>query len=109
MDQAAAIKELEKALAHAHSGALDNMRMVELFTGVDENERDFYAYVAVMPSKYMEYRSLLEKGEVIDLEAYGEIIEHGFSALPPADIRKKMSDMGFVHGLENEVNELVTA
>ena len=107
MDQATAIKELEAALAKAQSGAMDNMRMMELFTGVDDSERDFYAYIAVPPSKYMEYRTRLERGEEIDLEAYGEIIEHGYSALPPADIRKKMSDMGFKHGLEEELNERI--
>ena len=86
------MKDITKLMDAVKDGALDHRRMLDLFSGVDNAGRPYYAYVAVIPSKYMDYRSRLAAGEAIVLKDYGDIIAEGDAVLPPADLQKRMSD-----------------
>ena len=96
--------QMNEAIEAVLLGELDeDMRMIELFSGIDEDGRDFFAYIAVKPSKHAEYRFRLENAEAIDLEEYGEVLEHGYSALPPKEIQEKFKEEGCSYTFEDEL------
>ena len=100
-------RDIEKSLNEINQGAMDEMRMLELVTGVDENGRNFYAYMSIIPSKFFEYKSLLAEGEALDPEDFGEILEHGYGILPPVEVQYNMKRLGFQHTLERELMKVM--
>jgi hypothetical protein len=81
-----------------------------LTTGQLSDGRQFYAYVAVRPSKYHEFHQKTVKREVFVINDYGKVIISGFEPEPPPDVVKHMRDNygydeNFVDKLQKEVNE----
>ena len=63
-----------------------------LTTGQLSDGRQFYAYVAVRPSKYHEFHQKTVKREVFVINDYGKVIISGFEPEPPPDVVKHMRD-----------------
>ncbi len=101
--------ELVSALEDAQPGALDTVRILELFMGQDQHGRDFYAYMAILPSRYLKYKSLLAHGEALDPGDYGDVVEHGFTPLPPANVQEDMEKRGFSPALGDDVRAKLIA
>ncbi len=68
----------------AHAG------IVHLVTGKTGAGQDFYAYISVLPSRYEDFMLISRAREQMDLSEFGEIIESGFGAVPPKDVRRKL-------------------
>ena len=77
-------KELEKAD--------EEIGILHMCAGQTADGRDFYAYVNMQPSRYLEYIEATERGDAVVLSEYGEIIESGFGAVPPESVQKAMNE-----------------
>ncbi|HEY8964541.1 MAG TPA: hypothetical protein VIN59_08795 [Alphaproteobacteria bacterium] len=94
---------IQTILDDVRAGAMDDQRMIDLFMGRDEQDRPYWAYVAIIPSKYQEYRETLERGDALELDQFGLVLSQGHTQMPPKDIQNKMSMNGFLHHLEDDV------
>ena len=54
-------------------------------SGTVEGGEPYWAYVAVVPSKYSEFYARSAAREAFQLEEYGTVIEMGFDAAPPPE------------------------
>jgi len=62
--------------------------------------RPYYAYIAVMPSKYQEFYDLTSNGKPMVLSNYGEVIVADFEEKPPQEIIDFMVEN---YGFENDL------
>ena len=82
-----------KAPTAEQLAALDAESSVLAYTsGTMPDGRHFYAYVAVTPSRYAEFHRKTAAREQMIIGEYGEVIEGGFEASAPADIRQRMRE-----------------
>lgn len=72
--------------------------LVEIFHGIDEDGSVFYAYMAIYPSKYMEYKNKIHNQEDLNLEDYGRILYSGKGDIPSAEIQQQMEEE---HGIDH--------
>ncbi len=78
----------------------DNVSMINLVKGVLEDGRNYYAYIKIKPSKYLEFQIASQKGDC-DISEYGEIILHG-EGEPTDAIKKEMKEK---YGCEEDFEE----
>ena len=72
---------------------LDGDNAILAYTsGVMQDGRPYYAYVAVRPSLYKKFRQLTAACQSMILSEYGEVIEAGIAAAPPPEVVQKMKD-----------------
>ncbi|NBX65374.1 MAG: hypothetical protein EBQ96_00020 [Proteobacteria bacterium] len=96
--------EIELALKALDEGRLDDRRVLDLFIGSDETGRNIFMYVAIPPSKYLDYRVKVERTQAIDIKSCGEVIAWGYGILPPKQLQDEMAKLyGFQHDWENEL------
>jgi hypothetical protein len=77
--------------------------------GTTEDGRPYYAYVAVTPSKYMEFHRMTAARNTIVLNEYGRIVAGGFEAKPPPDVIRKMrEDYGYDEHFAQKLKDEVT-
>ena len=67
-----------------------------------EDGRPYYAYIAVRPSMYKEFKEITDAGEGLTLGEYGEVIAAGFEAKPP---RAVVKDMRETYGFDEQFTE----
>ena len=60
--------------------------------GLLEDGRPYYAYIAVKPSKYQEFKKLTDARMGLTLGDYGEVIAGNFEASPPPEVVAEMRD-----------------
>lgn len=79
-------------------------RVIDLFLGVAPNGRPFYAYLAIIPERYVEYRDQVSAAQNIEFAKFGDIIIGGWDAVPPAIVQRGMTDhFGFIHNFEERL------
>ncbi len=66
--------------------------MIEFCTLHTEDNKQFWAYVAIPPSKYLEYRKKHEQGGSLNLFEYGEVIKTGWGANPSDETVQEMKE-----------------
>ena len=77
-------KELEKAD--------EEIGILHLCSGQTHDGRDFYAYVNMQPSRYLDFIEATERGDAVVLNDFGEIVESGFGMVPPESVQKAMNE-----------------
>jgi len=76
--------------------------IIVLTTGEMENGSSFYAYLAIKPSKYLDFLEAEKKGDY-KLSDYGKVIEMGEGENPSTQVMKKMEkEFGIRHDFEEE-------
>ena len=100
-----------KAPTAEQLAALDAESSVLAYTsGTMPDGRHFYAYVAVTPSRYAEFHRKTAAREQMIIGEYGEVIEGGFEASAPADIRQRMrEEYGFDEQYEKKLLHEISA
>jgi hypothetical protein len=83
----------ELAEADRHSAILAYIH------GVMNDGRPYYAYVAVLPSKYREFYELNASRTPFVIEDYGVVITSGYEAYPPAEV---VQDMKLRYGFDDQ-------
>lgn len=64
--------------------------IAQLITGQTGNGVDFYAYMAMYPSRYREYLERVQNFEPLIIENYGRVLHKGWGTLPSASIQREM-------------------
>lgn len=82
--------------------------VVALVTGTDPDGRDFYAFVAVRPSRYREFHTLTTAGSRIVLSDFGAVLASGSGGEPTDEVRAEINrrygyDVALVEKLTGEV------
>jgi len=81
-----------------------NFEIIVLSTGKMDDNTDYWAYLAIEPSKY---ESLKNAKAPFDLEEYGQIIRAGEGKEPPEDIIKEMElEIGADHDINDQIIEM---
>jgi hypothetical protein len=74
--------------------------------GTMEDGRSYYAYVAIIPSKYREFHAMTAAKKAMVIGQYGTVIAAGFESEPPADVVKEMHDVyGFDEQFESKLKQ----
>lgn len=84
-----------EALAAADS----DMAVLGYVHGTMEDGRQYYAYVAIKPSKYREFYALTAAKKAMVIGQYGTVLAAGFDSQPPADVVKEMRE---VYGFDDQ-------
>jgi hypothetical protein len=64
--------------------------VIELNQGTLDDGTPYWAYIAVTPSKYHEFKRLTAAHQPFRLDAYGTILRYGFATDVPADVKEHM-------------------
>jgi len=80
--------------------------IVQYVGGTQEDGQAFWAYILMKPERYEEYYSQVMTGEKLDLTDYGDILQQGFGAQPPAEIQQQITEK---YGMSKEVEAQLTA
>ena len=60
--------------------------------GMMPDGRPYYAYIAVKPSKYLEFKKITDAGDGLTLADYGEVIAGDFETKPPQSVVDEMRE-----------------
>ena len=78
---------------------------IEIFQGMHENGESMFAYVAVKPSKMLEYKLKVAEMADIELEDFGEILYQGAGMYPNESTQKIVEELyGINHAHIREFN-----
>ncbi len=75
----------ELAAADAHSS------VIEFDHGTLEDGTPYWAYIAVTPSKYKEFKRITAEHQPILLTDYGNILKYGFDKQVPDSVKEEMN------------------
>lgn len=70
--------------------------------GILQDDRPYYVYMAVKPSRYKAFKEMTDAGKCITFSDYGEIIAAGFEAYPPPEVVQKIHD---TYGFDEDFTE----
>ena len=84
-----------EALAEADN----DMAILGYVHGTMEDGRPYYAYVAIIPSRYREFYALTAIKKAMVIGQYGTVIAAGFESQPPAEVVKEMRE---VYGFDDQ-------
>lgn len=82
--------------------------LVELCNGRDTDDKEYWAYICLYPSKYREYKDKAATGQPLEILQYGKALLTGWGEHPPEDIKRQMEEKyGLSHDtfLEDDVNK----
>lgn len=68
----------------------DNVSILQFVTASHDG-KDFWAYLAMKPSRYEEYCARVLANEMVNLHDYGEVLEEGWGSEAPPEIQEKMA------------------
>ena len=68
----------------------DKVAIIHLCSGQTSDGRDFFAYVAMWPSRYMEYIEATQRGDDVLLREFGDILESGYGLVPSERVQEEM-------------------
>lgn len=96
-----------KAISHRKLRMLDaRAAMVELCGGTLANGQRFYAYVAVFPSRYEQYRRAFGNGASVNLLEFGTVLKCGLGDEPPESVKREMEKThGLSHAFEEDLRD----
>lgn len=77
-------EQLDQADEHAS--------MVEFGTLHNHEDKQFWFYLNIKPSLYLDYKQTFEQGNSIDIKSYGEILACGWGDTPPSDVIQAMQE-----------------
>ena len=72
--------------------------VIELNHGTLNDGTPYWAYIAVKPSRYKDFKRLTADHQPIRLTEYGNILKFGFDDLVPTSVREEMKQK---HGCED--------
>lgn len=79
------------------------LSILVLSRGVTIDDKKFWAYIAIPPSKFEAFKAAEEAGGY-NIEDYGEIITAGEGDEPPDDVKAQIErDFGAMHDFEERV------
>ena len=81
------IASLDELLAEANK----SVEMLVLVTGQRQDGRDFWAYAAILPSKYTAFTEAEAKGSY-RLNDYGRVLTSGDGLTPPSGLEKQLRE-----------------
>ena len=88
------------------SKADERLSIYELASSKTADGRDFYAYLAIIPSKYDAYKTAASSGESVKFTEYGDVILTGWGKQPTSEIESEMEDLFHMnHNFESEIME----
>lgn len=99
-----------KAMTAEELAAADaDSTVIERDHGVLEDGTPYWAYIAVKPSKYKDFKRLTSQHAPINLSDYGNILKYGFDKQVPDYVKEEMKrehgcDEDFRTTLANDVN-----
>ncbi len=78
-------------------------------TGIQNDGKPYWAYVAVRPSKYHEFMEYTREQRTVKLADYGRVLRYGLGTEIPDTIKKEMKaryrcDDAYLEKLTNDVN-----
>lgn len=79
------------------SKADERLSIYELVNSKTADGRDFYAYLAIIPTKYELYKIASSSGKPIKFTDYGEIILTGWGKEPTEEIAKDMEFLFYMN------------
>ena len=73
--------------------------VVELFSGNTGDGKEFYAYLSVFPTKYVEYVERQECGKTTNMHEYGSILKTGWrkTSSKEAQQERTIDDLSRLH------------
>ena len=73
----------------------DHSRIIVLIYGTLQNDKPFWCYVAVKPSKYKEFLEAQKEGtlKLNAFQPFGEIIIYGEGHTPPEEVTLKVAEV----------------
>ena len=74
--------------------------------GTMEDGRPYYAFVAIIPSKYQEFHALTAAKKPMVIGKYGTVFAAGFESQPPPEVVKEMRE---VYGFDNQLGAKLEA
>lgn len=75
-----------------------------LLCGTDCDDEDFYAYMAIQPSRYREFLLKQSLNDPFTPTDYGVVIESGLGVLPPKELQEDMKqNYGFDPKYQEEI------
>ena len=77
----------------------NDMAILGYVHGTMEDGRPYYAYVAIIPSRYREFHALTAAKKAMVIGQYGTVIAAGFESEPPAEVVKEMQE---VYGFDDQ-------
>ena len=78
--------------------------------GIMEDGRAYWAYIAVIPSRYREFRTLTAARTSLQLRDYGEIIDAGYGEDAPESVHETMRrEYGFNPAFKQHIIDDITA
>ncbi len=81
----------------------DEVAIVVLTQGETEDNRPFYAYLAIPPSKYLAFKKAEESGSYA-LQDYGEVIAFDYAEAPPEELQQEIeATYGVQHDFEEQL------
>ena len=99
---------MHKHTAEEIHAADQSVGIVHLVSGKTAEQRDFFAYISVKPSRYEDFLLISRAREDMDLEEFGDIIyaAHGH---PTDDVRREMEeqfgvDHNFIDNLQRDIS-----
>jgi hypothetical protein len=87
------------------TAADDAVGILAYSSGMLEDGRPYYAYIAVKPSRYSEFYDLSAAGRKFVLSDYGKILASGFEKSPPQEVVRYMRE---THGFDVRYGEKLT-
>ena len=69
-----------------------HVSMVEFGTLHNSEGKQFWFYLNVKPSLYLNYKQTFEQDDTIDIKSFGEVIACGWGDTPPIDVVQTMRD-----------------
>jgi len=88
------------------SKADERLSIYELVSSTTADGRDFYAYIAIIPSKYEAYKIAAASGDSVKFTEYGDIVLTGWGKYPTKEIENQMEDLFHMnHNFESEIME----
>ena len=81
--------EDDRALSEFQDIVDSSVSIIALVQGKTRQGRDFWAYVAIPPSKFQAFKAAEAAGNY-RLDDWGRILQHGFARQPPHWVREEM-------------------
>lgn len=85
----------------------ERIGIVDLFCGQTEDGKDFWCYISILPSKYLEFKTLQKENKEISMNKFGKIIASNWGKEPPEEVKQKMEELGAEHDFEEKLFDII--
>ena len=70
----------------------EQVSMVEFGTLHNHEGKQFWFYLNIKPSLYLDYKQAFVQGSSIDIKSYGDVLAYGWGNTPPDNVIQTMQD-----------------